>query len=176
MVMLRLTAEQYRKLPVLVDESTCVGKTYIVTGSNSGLGLETARHLVKAKAACVVLAVRDLSKGEGAKKDIGAGIKGSDSVIKVMHLDMSSTSSIQTFSKEVSSQLDRIDGVVCNAGIMVDAWTQVEGLESSLTVNVVNTLFLGALLMPKLSECARQFEIRPTLVFIVSVLGFTFKA
>ena len=42
MVMLRLTVEQYRKLPILVDEKTCVGKIYIITGGNSGLGLETA--------------------------------------------------------------------------------------------------------------------------------------
>jgi len=70
MVMLRLTAEQYRKLPILTDESTCSGKTYIVTGSNSGLGLETARHLVECSASCVVLAVRNLAAGETAKKEI----------------------------------------------------------------------------------------------------------
>lgn len=70
MVMLRLTAEQYRKLPILADESTCSGKTYIVTGGNSGLGLETARHLVEFKASRVILAVRNLTAGENAKKDI----------------------------------------------------------------------------------------------------------
>lgn len=70
MVMLRLTAEQYRKLPILVDKETCIGKTYIITGGNSGLGLETARHLVAASAKCVVLAVRNLKAGEVAKDDI----------------------------------------------------------------------------------------------------------
>lgn len=38
--MLRLTAEQYRKLPILVDEKSCIGETYMITGDNSGLGLE----------------------------------------------------------------------------------------------------------------------------------------
>jgi NAD(P)-dependent dehydrogenase (short-subunit alcohol dehydrogenase family) len=70
MVMLRLTAEQYQKLPILVDEETCIGKTYVITGGNSGLGLETARHLVAASAECVVLAVRNLKAGEVAKNDI----------------------------------------------------------------------------------------------------------
>ena len=70
MVMLRLTAEQYQKLPILVDETTCISKTYVITGGNSGLGLETARHLVAASAECVVLAVRNLKAGEVAKKDI----------------------------------------------------------------------------------------------------------
>lgn len=68
--MLRLTAEQYKNLPLLVNESTCSGKTYIVTGSNSGLGLETARRLVEFSASCVVLAVRNVKAGENAKKEI----------------------------------------------------------------------------------------------------------
>ena len=69
-VMLRLTAEQYRKLPILVNNSICSGKTYVVTGSNSGLGLETAKHLVEFLAARVILAVRNLTSGEKAKTEI----------------------------------------------------------------------------------------------------------
>lgn len=82
--MLRLTAEQYKKLPILANESTCLGKTYIVTGSNSGLGLETARHLVEFLASRVVLAVRNLTAGENAKKEIekSTGRKGVMQVIK----------------------------------------------------------------------------------------------
>ena len=70
MAMLRLAVEQYRKLPILVDETTCTGKTYIITGGNSGLGLETARHLVDALAAVVVLGVRNLEAGKLAQQDI----------------------------------------------------------------------------------------------------------
>ncbi|KAL9118901.1 MAG: hypothetical protein Q9187_004546 [Circinaria calcarea] len=174
MVMLRLTAEQYKKLPILTNESTCSGKTYIVTGSNSGLGLETARHLVEFSASCVVLAVRNLKAGETAKLEIekSTGRKG---VIQIMHLDMASSASIQSFVKKASTELDRIDGFVANAGIMIDAWSITEGMETSMTVNVINTLFLGALMMPKLSESGRKFGIHPTLVFIVSVLGYTVK-
>ncbi|KAI4603903.1 hypothetical protein KJ359_000024 [Pestalotiopsis sp. 9143b] len=174
-VMLKLAAEQYQKLPILANESTCSGKTYIVTGGNSGLGLETARHLVEFKAAHVVLAVRNLTSGETAKKDIEKTTRRTG-VLEVWHVDMASYASVQAFAKKASTELDRIDGVVLNAGIMVDVWELAEGMESSIQVNVVNTLFLGALLLPKLSEVSRKFSIKPAVVFIVSVLGYTAKA
>jgi NAD(P)-dependent dehydrogenase (short-subunit alcohol dehydrogenase family) len=192
MVMLRLTAEQYRTLPILVDQNTCIGKTYVITGGNGGLGLETARHLVAASAECVVLAVRNLKAGEAAKSDIEktTGRKGVVQVrllqgleaiqiltsVKVRHVDMSTYASVQNFVKKLAEEFDRIDGFICNAGIMIDAWSQSEGMETSIFVNVINTVFLGALMMPKLKECARKFNIKPTLVFIVSVLGYTVKS
>ncbi|GFF51314.1 retinol dehydrogenase 12 [Aspergillus udagawae] len=175
MVMLRLAAEQYQKLPILVDEKTCIGKTYIITGGNSGLGLETARHLVSASAECVVLAVRNLKAGEVAKNDIEktTGRKG---VVQVRHIDMSTYASVQSFVEKITDELDRIDGFICNAGIMIDAWSQSEGMETSMFVNVISTVFLGALMMPKLKKCASKYNIKPTLVFIVSVLGYTAKS
>ncbi|KAL2835489.1 NAD(P)-binding protein [Aspergillus pseudoustus] len=174
MVMLRLTAEQYRKLPILVDEKTCIGKTYIITGGNSGLGLETARHLVAASAECVVLAVRNLAAGEDARKDIEktTGRKG---VVQVWHLNMSTYDSVESFVR-TTEQLDRIDGFICNAGLMIDEWSLSEGMETSMFVNVVSTIYLGVLMMPKLKECAENFKINPTLIFIVSVLGYTVKS
>ncbi|PYI02927.1 NAD(P)-binding protein [Aspergillus sclerotiicarbonarius CBS 121057] len=174
MVMLRLTVEQYCKLPVVVDAKTCIGKTYVITGGNSGLGLETARHLVAASAECVVLAVRNVEAGDAAKDDIEktTGRKG---VVQVRHIDMSTYASVQSFVKKISNELDRIDGFICNAGLMIDDWSQSEGMETSMFVNVINTVFLGALMMPKLKECANKFNIKPTLVFIVSVLGYTAK-
>lgn len=89
---------------------------------------------------------------------------------------MASSESVQNFVKKVSADLDRIDGFVANAGIMIDAWSLTEGFETSITVNVINTLFLGALILPKLSESAHQFGTHPTLTFIVSVLGYTVKS
>jgi NAD(P)-dependent dehydrogenase (short-subunit alcohol dehydrogenase family) len=92
-----------------------------------------------------------------------------------MHLDMTSSPSIKSFVQKVSTDFDRIDGFVCNAGVMIDQWADVEGMESSMAINVVNTLQLGILLMPKLSAVAKKHGIHPTLVFIVSVLGYTAK-
>lgn len=88
---------------------------------------------------------------------------------------MSTYASVQSFVKKITDELDRIDGFICNAGLMIDAWSQSESMEMSMFVNVISTLFLGALMMPKLKECANKFSTKPTLVFIVSVLGYTVK-
>lgn len=93
-----------------------------------------------------------------------------------MHLDMASSASVQSFVKKATAELGRIDGLVANAGVMIDVWSITEGMETSITVNVINTLFLGALMMPYLVECGRRFGTHPTIVFIVSVLGYTAKA
>jgi NAD(P)-dependent dehydrogenase (short-subunit alcohol dehydrogenase family) len=92
-----------------------------------------------------------------------------------MHLDMASSASVQSFAKKASTELDRIDGLVANAGVMLDTWSTAEGMETSITVNVINTLFLGVLMMPKLSESGRKFGTHHTIVFVVSVLGYTVK-
>ncbi|KAH7095520.1 hypothetical protein FB567DRAFT_601438 [Paraphoma chrysanthemicola] len=172
MSMRTIFAEQYVKLPVLVDSTTCFGRTYIVTGANNGLGLETARHLVGASSARVILAVRNISAGEKAKLDIERTTR-RNGVVQVWHLDLASAESVQGFAAKAEAELDRIDGLIENAGVWLDAWTLAEGgMEMCMTVNVINTMFLAVLMMPKLMESAKQFGLQPRLVFVVSGLGF----
>ncbi|KAI0381900.1 hypothetical protein F5Y04DRAFT_288355 [Hypomontagnella monticulosa] len=89
---------------------------------------------------------------------------------------MASHTPIQNFFKRASTGLARIDGFVANAGIMLDVWSTIKDVETSITINVINTLFLGAFIMPKLVENGRKFGMHPTLIFIVSVFGYTAKA
>jgi NAD(P)-dependent dehydrogenase (short-subunit alcohol dehydrogenase family) len=56
-------------------ETSFEGKTVIVTGANTGLGLETARHFTRLGAEKVIIACRTISKGEAAKKSIEASTK-----------------------------------------------------------------------------------------------------
>lgn len=144
------------------------GKTIIVTGSNVGLGLEAARHFARLGAARVILAVRDLDKGEAAKRSIDQTLSRSPSPIAVWKLDLSSYDSVQEFAERVYKELDRVDVVCENAGIATGIFRLAERDESTITVNVVSTFLLAFLLLPKLKETAQRFNTLPTLTITSS--------
>lgn len=96
-------------------EQSCKGQVYIVTGANTGLGFEAARHLVRLGADKVILACRNLEKGEAAVKDIEESTK-RIGVAEVWSLDLSSFESVKEFAKKVDT-LPRIDAIVENAGM-----------------------------------------------------------
>jgi hypothetical protein len=143
-------------------------KTIIVTGSNIGLGLEAARHFGRLGAARVILAVRDLEKGEAAKKSIDRTLKRSPSSVTVWKLDLSSYESVAKFATRVEKELDRVDVVCANAGIATGVFRITEKDESTITTNVVSTFLLAFLLLPKLKETAQRFKTRPTLTITSS--------
>src|SRR5712664_3243394 len=79
------------------------GQTIIVTGSNTGLGLEAARHLSHLNSSLIILAVRNLAKGEAAKQSILASTGRADTNIEVWDLDMQSYGSIKAFCVKASN-------------------------------------------------------------------------
>lgn len=95
-------------------EQSCKGQVFIVTGANVGLGFEASRHLVRLGAEKVILACRNLEKGEAAVKDIEKSTK-RIGVAEVWLLDLSSFESVKEFAKKVDT-LPRIDAIVENAG------------------------------------------------------------
>ena len=146
------------------------GQTVIVTGANTGLGLEAARHFVRLNAAKVILGVRNLDKGEVARKSIEASTKRID-VVEVWHLDLSTYASVKEFAKRAES-LKRLDVVVENAGIGTNIFTLMEENESVITTNVVSPSLLALLILPKLRETATKFNVIPRLVVVASDLHF----
>ena len=79
------------------------GKTVVVTGANSGLGLAAATKLADAGAK-VVLAVRDVSKGAAAKEQIlGATQRG---IVEVSELDLGDLASVKAFAKRWEGACD----------------------------------------------------------------------
>ncbi|CCC11842.1 hypothetical protein SMACR_05056 [Sordaria macrospora] len=135
------------------------GKNIIVTGSNTGLGLEAARHFVRLGCSRMILAVRNLEKGNQAKASIEHSTGCSEGIISVWELDLCSYSSVQSFASRVSAELERVDILLLNAGVcaLKGPWRIVEEDEEAITVNVVTTFLLAFLLFPKLRETARLF-------------------
>ncbi|MDT5248235.1 MAG: hypothetical protein QOJ28_869, partial [Mycobacterium sp.] len=91
------------------------GRVAVVTGSNTGLGLETARVLA-GRGAQVVLAVRDTDKGNAAAAKITGTVPRAD--VKVQPLDLGSLQSVRTAAEELKAVYSRIDLLINNAGVM----------------------------------------------------------
>jgi NAD(P)-dependent dehydrogenase (short-subunit alcohol dehydrogenase family) len=89
------------------------GKTYIVTGSNSGVGFETAQQLLK-QGAHVVMAVRRPDAGEEARKNF-KNARGTSEVIKC---DLADLESVREFVKVFKAKHNQLDGLMCNAGMV----------------------------------------------------------
>lgn len=146
----------------------CTGKTVIITGGNTGLGKEAARHFVRLGAKTTILAVRNVDKGHVAKHDIDVTTHCAPNAVKVWELDMASYASVQAFAARVNSALDRVDIFVANAGIAPANYTVAEDNEASITVNVVSTFLLAALVMPQLNRTATTFHTQPTFTIVSS--------
>ena len=127
----------------------------IVTGSNSGLGLEATKHLSRLGVGRLIMAVRNTTKGEAARKEILELTKRPESSIEIWTLDMDSYESVKAFTKRVA-ELPRVDGVLANAGILTTKFGLSENFEKTLNVNVVSTFLLYLLLLPKMRESSRQ--------------------
>lgn len=134
--------------------SDFAGHTIIVTGSNTGLGLEAVRHLVRLGAK-VILGVRTLSKGEAAAADIRRSCDAPADRVAVWQLDMSDHDSIKAFAKSAAT-LERLDAAILNAGVLSMSWSEINGVESHIAINVIGTVLLELLLLPILQRSARS--------------------
>ncbi|KAI0972484.1 NAD(P)-binding protein [Xylaria arbuscula] len=148
------------------------GQTIVITGSNTGLGKEAARHYARLGAKRLILAVRNLEKGEAAKKDIATtAAAGVD--IQVWEIDMAQPSSIKAFATRLEGELDRVDIFHANAGMVTATYQQVQrfgakGVEMNIAINHIATYLLVALVLPKLKSTAAQYSIQPRLVITSS--------
>ena len=108
------------------------GRVSVVTGSTSGIGKETAKVLAK-KQSTVVLAVRNVSKGEKVAAEIRADYPDTD--ILVMQLDLSSLRSVQAFGSQFLATFDRLDLLINNAGVACPYAKTDDGFEILMGTN-----------------------------------------
>lgn len=121
------------------------GKTAIVTGGYSGIGLETTRALV-AKGVAVTVPVR--SPGKAAD-----GLAGVDGDVTTVPLDLADLSSVATFAASIRESLKRLDFLINNAGIMACPEARVgPGWESQFGVNHMGHFALTRELLPLLEK------------------------
>ena len=123
------------------------GRTAVITGANTGLGYETAAALA-AKGAHVVLAVRNLDKGEAAATLIGRRTPGAS--VAVQELDLTSLDSIRTAAEELRSKHDTIDLLINNAGVMfTPKSTTKDGFELQFGTNHLGHFAFTGLLLDR---------------------------
>lgn len=128
------------------------GKVCVVTGSNSGIGKETAKALAR-MGATVVMAVRSRERGESARAEI-VEASGNEAV-DVMVCDVSSKESIGHFVEEFESRYDRLDVLINNAGAVFSRReNSVDGFESTLAVNYLGPFRLTQEFLPLLRKSA----------------------
>jgi retinol dehydrogenase 12 len=143
------------------------GQTVIITGSSSGLGFEAAQHIVRLDVSKLIVAVRNLDKGRAAAKRIAAAT-GRQDVVEVWALDQSSYASVKAFADRCND-LERLDVVVANAGTHCHGpFSLAESNETTITVNVISTMLLGLLLLPKLRATAEKHSSTAVLTFVGS--------
>lgn len=144
-------------------------KTVIITGASSGLGKESAKHIVRLGAKKVILACRNTSKGEKAKAEIKSAVRCDPNVLEVWQVDTESVASVKEFVDRVN-QLPRLDVVINNAGISGLDFQLSYGTERVVGVNVIGTFLLALQLLPKLRETAKKYGGTPHMTFVGSAL------
>ncbi|KND93569.1 Retinol dehydrogenase 12 [Tolypocladium ophioglossoides CBS 100239] len=159
---------QFSTLPY--PDEDCSGRSVIITGANSGLGLEAARHFVRLNAAKVILACRSIERGEAAKQEIESSTPRRH-VLEVWQLDLGSFDSVKEFAAR-AAKLDRLDVLLNSASILVSEWARLEGHETMMTVNVISTMLLTVLLLPTLRRTGTRFNVTPHVTIVSSGAAF----
>lgn len=142
------------------------GRVALVTGGNSGLGLETARMLAN-RGATVVIASRDAKKSQDAVADIISTT--GNPRIDYKHLDLAKFSSIRKFVADFNQTFDRLDILVNNAGCAGLRPSPTEdGIEKVMQINYLGAFLLTNLLLDKLKAS------KPSRIVNVSSLAHIF--
>ena len=128
------------------------GKNCVITGATSGIGKETAFDLAQ-KGASLVLACRNLSKGETVARSIRS--KSGNERIDVAHCDLASLDSVRNFVNDFKRRYERLDVLINNAGLFsLRRQTTMDGIELTFGTNHLGPFLLTYLLLDVLKKSA----------------------
>lgn len=122
------------------------GRRFVITGSNGGLGLETAR-ILGSRGAEIVMACRSVDKGEAAARTVPGHDKGR---VQVRRVDVSDLASVRAFVADLADEGRPVDVLINNAGVLgVPHSVSAEGVEMHFATNYLGhfALTLGLLQM-----------------------------
>jgi protochlorophyllide reductase len=126
------------------------GRLALITGANSGLGLETARALV-AKGATVVLGCRNRGRAERAREELLVAAASGGGAVDLLDLDLGSLASVRCAAAELADRYGRLDLLINNAGLMaLPRLLTRDGFEMQLGVNHLGHFALTMALLPLL--------------------------
>ena len=130
------------------------GQSIIITGANSGIGLEAAIVLAQ-KGAAVTLAVRDAMRGQSAADRIRASYPVAE--VEVAHLDLADLASVRQFASEwIAGHPDGLDVLINNAGVMaIPRRETADGFEMQLGTNHLGHFALTGLLVDTINPAGR---------------------
>ncbi|UUW88125.1 SDR family NAD(P)-dependent oxidoreductase [Nocardioides sp. WV_118_6] len=125
------------------------GRRFVITGSNGGLGLETAR-ILGSRGAEIVMACRSVDKGEAAARTVPGHDKGR---VEVRQVDVSDLASVRAFAAGLREGGRPVDVLVNNAGVLgVPLGRSAEGVEMHLATNYLGHFLLTQELLPLLTD------------------------
>jgi len=128
----------------------CEGRSYMITGSNSGIGKQTALEIVK-RGGTVHMVCRNPSTGEEAKQELIETTGNNDVHLHI--LDLSKPTDVLKFARKFSEENSKLDVLVNNAGCMVNTReTNKEGLDMNFATNTLGTYLLTTSLLPLLEK------------------------
>jgi NAD(P)-dependent dehydrogenase (short-subunit alcohol dehydrogenase family) len=137
-------------------ESDMSERTVVVTGGNSGIGLETAVELGRLGAR-VIITARDAGRGSAAVDAIAArlGPAGSTGSVELAVFDLGDLSSVRRGAAEILERCPTLNVLVNNAGVVLSRRSEtVDGYETTFAVNHLGPFLLTTLLLPRLVESA----------------------
>lgn len=136
------------------------GCTAIVTGGNSGIGIETVKTLAQS-GMNVVLCARNIDSAKSVKESLPSPLQ---ERVDIQYLDLANLDSIKKASEEIQSNYKNIDVLVNNAGIMAikNRETTVNGIELQWGTNHVGHHYFTRLLLPSLNENGRVVTVAST--------------
>ncbi|KAI1505949.1 hypothetical protein F5X99DRAFT_366642 [Biscogniauxia marginata] len=142
----------------------------LITGGNTGLGLEAVKALYKTDSSFeIIIGCRTISKGEAAIEGLKKEIPQSPSTLSTLQVDLSSDSSLEKAVETITSNYGRLDVLINNGGAGFDSevrkgkMTLREAFNASWDTNVSGTQVLTTLSIPLLIKSAN-----PRLMFVTS--------